>query len=121
MSKLIALTLILTLCAGCTTSHSLYTGEDNLDYNEEFSTVNTILLPVAIVGVVLIVAAIANAGGGSSSSSSSYSSCTGSYCGYAQAWDYLPASAQYRCRSTSTGQFVTDYSCAGQLKQDNWK
>ncbi|HIF9108990.1 TPA: hypothetical protein ACX6RR_001167 [Photobacterium damselae] len=108
--------LILILCSGCTTTHSLYTGEEDLDYGEEFSVFNTIMLPVAIVGVVFIAYGAAH----TSSNGNSYSSCNGPYCGYDAAWDYLPGSAQYRCRSTSNGQFVLDSYCYDQYKQDNW-
>ncbi|GHA58323.1 hypothetical protein GCM10007086_35320 [Photobacterium aphoticum] len=108
--------LILALCSGCTTTHNIYTGEDDLDYGEEFSIFNTIMLPVAIAGIVLIAYGAAH----SSSSGSSSISCNGSYCNYDAAWDYLPGSSQYRCRSTENGQFVLDSYCYGQYKQDNW-
>ncbi len=102
----------------CTTSHEIYTGEEE----DEFSTLNTILLPVAIAGVVIVIAGVAAAAGngGGSSYQSDTVSCNGSYCNNNAAWDYLPGSAQYRCRSTYNGQFVDSSFCAYQLKQDNW-
>ena len=106
--------LILSLLCGCTTNNNLYTGEDNLKANEEFSVLNTILLPVAIVAIV------AMAYGASQGSSGGSVSCHGSYCNENAAWDYLPGSSQYRCRATSNGQFVNNTYCAYQFKQDNW-
>ncbi|MGR5409246.1 hypothetical protein [Vibrio sp. PNB22_8_1] len=121
LRNLISTILISTLSTGCTTSYNLYTGDEDLAYDEEFSTVNTILLPIGIAGAVLLVAGLASAGGsGSSYQNSSNVSCTGTYCNYQAAWDYLPGSAQYRCRDTSNGQFVYDSYCQGQYKQDNW-
>jgi hypothetical protein len=35
-------------------------------------------------------------------------------------WDYLPGSSQYRCRSISTGQFVSDYLCSDDIVEDSW-
>ena len=35
-------------------------------------------------------------------------------------WDYLPGSSQYRCRSISTGQFVSDYLCSDDVVEDSW-
>ena len=35
-------------------------------------------------------------------------------------WDYLPGSSQYRCRSISTGQFVSDYLCGDDAVEDSW-
>ncbi|WP_419206552.1 hypothetical protein [Photobacterium leiognathi] len=114
-TKLFTFALILTLINGCTTKNNFYTGEDDLETNEEFSVVNTILLPVAILGIVAV------AYGASQGGSSSYSSsCYGSYCDEDAAWDYLPGNNQYRCRSTSSGQFVNSGYCSHQYKQDNW-
>ena len=50
-------------------------------------------------------------------------SCTGPYCSYGAAWDYLPRSRQWRCRDTGGyrgGQFVNSSKCAGQQSVDNW-
>ncbi|MCL2912270.1 hypothetical protein L2725_00490 [Shewanella corallii] len=112
---IVSLALILTT-SGCTTTHNFYTGEEDLAYGEEFSLFNTIMLPVAIVGVAAI-AYGASQGGGSSYSGVS---CKGYYCNYDAAWDYLPGSGEYRCRDTSNGQFVYNHYCASQLQQDNW-
>ncbi|SMY38229.1 hypothetical protein [Photobacterium andalusiense] len=116
--KYFIISLILTLIMGCTTKNNFYTGDDDLEVNEDFSVINTILLPVAILGVVAIAY---GASQGSSNNSNSYSSsCTGPYCNENAAWDYLPGSAQYRCRATSNGQFVNSSYCSYQYKQDNW-
>lgn len=114
---IIAIITLALATSGCTTSHNIYTGEEDLSHGEEFSVFNSIMLPVAIVGVVAVIYA---AGQGGGSSGTSGSSCRGAYCSYAAAWDYLPGSAQYRCRDTSNGQFVSNSNCSLQSKQDNW-
>ncbi|KII79193.1 hypothetical protein [Vibrio renipiscarius] len=116
--KIIISILLFTTITACTTNQELYTGDDD----EEFSTFNTIALPIVIVGVVAVaVIVIAGASqSGSGSSSSDYVYCKGNYCHQAAAWDYQPGNAQYRCRNTENGQFVSNYYCSGQYKQDNW-
>ncbi len=113
--------LILAQATGCTTAHNVYTGDEDLAYDEEFSVLNTILLPIGIAGAVLVIVGLAYGGGsGSTYQSTPTISCRGSYCNYQAAWDYLPGSSQYRCRDTNNGQFVYDSYCYGQYKQDNW-
>lgn len=111
--------LIIFNISGCTTAKNFYIGEDNLDSGEEFSTLNTILLPVGIVALTFL--AIGAAGASGSGTSKNYtSSCNGTYCFYNAAWDYLPGSGQYRCRDTRNGQFVEDFHCSSQAMVDNW-
>lgn len=112
--KISCIIITLYLLTGCTTNGNFYTGEDKLAHGEEFSVLNSILLPVAIIGVVAI-AYESNQGG-----SRNTTSCRGAYCNYNAAWDYLPGSNEYRCRDTSNGQFVYNSYCESQLKQDNW-
>ena len=119
----ILLSLLLAITSGCTTNNKIYTFDDN----EKFSTVNTVLLPVAVVGITAIVAGkivyeVAKSEAGISSSNS-YVSCNGSYCSNPAAWDFLPGSNQYRCRITrglNGGQFTENYHCNNQVKVDNW-
>ena len=50
-------------------------------------------------------------------------SCTGPYCEYESAWDYLPGSRQWRCRDTGGargGEFVPSSECSSQQQVDNW-
>jgi hypothetical protein len=35
-------------------------------------------------------------------------------------WDYLPGSSEYRCRSKSSGKFVSDYLCNDDEVEDSW-
>jgi hypothetical protein len=50
-------------------------------------------------------------------------SCTGPYCGYESAWDYLPGNGQWRCRDIGGyrgGEFVRNSEYRLQRKVDNW-
>ena len=110
LKKLTSSILTLALLSGCTTNYNMYTGEEY----DEFSLLNTIALPIAILGVMAIIDS------NQQSSSSNYVYCRGSYCDKSAAWDYFPSNGEYRCRDTDNGQFVQNYYCSGQYKQDNW-
>ena len=61
--------------------------------------------------------------GNSWPASGSRSSCTGPYCKYESAWDYLPGSREWRCRDTGGargGEFVPSSECSSQKQLDNW-
>jgi hypothetical protein len=61
--------------------------------------------------------------GNSWPASGSRSSCTGPYCQYESAWDYLPGSGEWRCRDTGGargGEFVPSSECSSQKQVDNW-
>jgi len=104
---------------GCTTTGDIYTGEPG----QKFDPANTAAAAIAVgIGAVLINEA-AQGGGYYPSSSRSSSSCSGPYCSYGAAWDYLPGSRQWRCRDTggyAGGQFVANWHCASQYQVDNW-
>ena len=112
--------LVLALCMalvvavpGCTTTGDLYTGEKG----QKLDPGRTIGLGI---GALLIYEA--SKGGGATTPSRSQA-CTGPYCAYAVAWDYLPGSNQWRCRDTGGtdgGQFVLSSRCASQSMVDNW-
>ena len=107
--------LSVALLAGCSQSGQLYTGAEG--EGEEFSASNTVGL---VIGTVLAVAVAEDLFGGSGGGGGS------SYVYYHGTsyddddWDWLPGNGQWRCRSISTGQFLTNYSCADDIKHDSW-
>lgn len=110
------------LQTACTTNQKVYTGAPG----EQFDAGNTAAAILAI-GAAALIANEAAKGGGYYPPPSYYqapSSCAGPYCNQVAAWDYLPGSAQWRCRDTGGyrgGQFVPDWECARQYKVDNWQ
>jgi len=117
--------IAVALQQGCTTNQKVYTGAPG----EQFDAGNTAAAILAI-GAAALIANEAAKGGGyyTPPSVPSYyntpSRCGGPYCNYQVAWDYLPGSAQWRCRDTGGyrgGQFVPDWECSRQAKVDNWQ
>ena len=106
---------LVVLVQGCTTTGDVYTGKKG----QKLDAGRTIGLGIG----ALLLYEVTKDGGGSSPSSGRSPACTGPYCSYPQAWDYLPGSNQWRCRDTGGtdgGQFVPNAHCAGQTVVDNW-
>ena len=106
------LILLALLTLGCSTKGDVYSGKKG----EEFDVGKTIGL--AIGAALLYEAARSGGGGGGGGGSSGVT-----YMGTSlddDDWDYLPGSSQYRCRSKSSGQFVSDYLCSDDVKEDSW-
>ena len=106
------LILLALLTLGCSTKGDVYSGKKG----EEFDVGKTIGL--AIGAALLYEVAKSGGGGGSSGYSSGVT-----YMGTSSDdddWDYLPGSSQYRCRSISTGEFVSDYLCSDDVVEDSW-
>ena len=97
---------VLCLLQGCSTSGNFYKENDPQD--GEFSVIRTILLPVAIAGVVVVVWA--------SAQSPNHGT------GFAEdpRWDYLPGSNTWACRNTSNGEFLPYQRCQGRPLIDYW-
>ena len=110
----IALVSLIALILGCTTTGDIYTREKG----QKIDPARTIGLGL---GALIIYEA---SKGGSGAAPSRSVACTGPYCAYSAAWDYLPGSNQWRCRDTggqNGGQFVNNANCAGQTLVDNWQ
>jgi len=103
-------TLLVLLTLGCSTKGDVYSGKKG----EEFDVGKTIGL--AIGAALLYEAARSGGGGGGGSSGVTYMGTSVDD----DDWDYLPGSSQYRCRSISSGQFVSDYLCSDDVKEDSW-
>jgi hypothetical protein len=105
----------LTLCmimliVGCSTTGDVYSGKKG----EKFDMGKTVGLAI---GAALAYDVAKNSGGGSGYTP------TVKYRGTSyddDDWDYLPGSSQYRCRSRSSGEFVSDYLCSDDVKEDSW-
>lgn len=97
--------------SGCSTQGGFYSEAD--PQNNEFSIVNSILLPVAVAGVVvgavLVGAAISESRGSGGG-------------GYWEdpRWDFLRANSMWACRNARDGQFLETNKCATQPLIDNW-
>ena len=105
------LILLALLTLGCSTKADVYSGKKG----EEFDVGKTIGLAI---GAALLYEAARSGGGGGGGGSSGVT-----YMGTSlddDDWDYLPGSSQYRCRSKSSGQFVSDYLCSDDVKEDSW-
>jgi hypothetical protein len=111
------------LMQGCTTTGKIYTGEKG----QKFDPIRSGALGVGAAVIYEEIRKSGGLGGGGYSGSSAYgssNSCTGPYCSYEAAWDYLPGSGQWRCRDTGGyggGQFVSSWNCSSQRKVDNWQ
>ena len=113
-SLMLGLKKIFTLCilillAGCSTSGDVYSGKKG----EEFDVGKTIGLAIGAALAYELA---------KSSGSSGYTPSV-SYRGTSlddDDWDYLPGSGQYRCRSKSSGEFVSNYLCADDVQEDSW-
>lgn len=107
IKRFFLLALSILYLNACSTQGGLY--RENDPKHGEFSAVNTILLPVAVVGVVALGAALAQSGGGHGG-------------GYWEdpRWDFLRASGQWACRNAADGQFLHHSRCAGRPLIDNW-
>ena len=106
LKNFLIMLLSLLYLTACSTQGGFYRNNDAK--HGEFSTVNTILLPVAVVGFVALGAALAQSGVGAG--------------GYWEdpRWDYLRASGQWACRNAVDGQFLHLSKCSGQPVIDNW-
>ena len=110
MYKRVLVTVLLISLMGCSAKGDVYSGKDG----EEFDVGKTIGLAI---GAALLYE-VAKSGGGGSGYPSGVT-----YMGTSiddDDWDYLPGSSQYRCRSISTGQFVSDYLCGDDAVEDSW-
>ena len=110
--KSFMLTLLALFTLGCSSTGDVYSGKKG----EEFDVGKTIGLAI---GAALLYE-VAKSGGGNGGSGGS-SGVT--YMGTSlddDDWDYLPGSSQYRCRSKSSGEFVSDYLCDDDEVEDSW-
>ena len=111
--KSFILTILVLFALGCSSTGDVYSGKKG----EEFDVGKTIGLAI---GAALLYEA-AKSGGGSSGGGSGSSGVT--YMGTSiddDDWDYLPGSSEYRCRSKSSGKFVSDYLCNDDEVADSW-
>ena len=104
--RFLSLVCVLSLLQGCSTTGNFYKENDPQD--GEFSTIRTILLPVAIAGVVILVLAIAQ----SPNSGSGWSEDP--------RWDYQPVSNTWACRNATNGEFLPYRRCQGVRLVDSW-
>ena len=107
--KSFMLILLVSFTLGCSSKGDVYSGKKG----EKFDVGKTIGL--AIGAALLYEAARSGAGGGGSSDATYRGSSFDD-----DDWDYLPGSSQYRCRSKSSGQFVSDYLCNDDVVEDSW-
>lgn len=103
MKKLIAISLVAALLAGCSTAGGIYKRGDA--ENGEFSLGKTLLSVIAVAGAVAVV----RKGGGGSYAESGY------------AWDYQPGNGQWVCRDKSNGRYAYKENCAGAPVVDHWR
>jgi hypothetical protein len=95
---------------GCSTNGDVYSGKNG----EKFDVGKTVGLAI---GAALAYELAKGGGGGSGYTP------TVSYRGTSlddDDWDYLPGSGEYRCRSKSSGRFVSNYLCSDDVQEDSW-
>jgi len=107
--KKIATVFTLTLLVGCSTTGDVYSGKKG----EKFDVGKTIGLAI---GAALAYEVAKSSGGSGYTPQVSYHGTSFDD----DDWDYLPGSSQYRCRSKSSGEFVSNYLCADDVKEDSW-
>ena len=107
--KSFILTILVLFTLGCSSTGDIYSGKKG----EEFDVGKTIGLAI---GAALLYEVSKNGGGGGGSSGVTYRGTSLDD----DDWDYLPGSNQYRCRSKSSGEFVSDYLCSDDVVEDSW-
>jgi hypothetical protein len=104
--------LLVFFTIGCSSTGDVYSGKKG----EEFDVGKTIGLAI---GAALLYEVSKNGGGGGGGGSSYGATYRGTSLDDDD-WDYLPGSNQYRCRSKSSGEFVSDYLCSDDVVEDSW-
>ena len=112
MYKRVSVIFLLISLIGCSATGDVYSGKEG----EEFDVGKTIGL---VISAALLYEVAKSGGGGGDSGYSSGVTYMGASADNDD-WDYLPGSSQYRCRSISTGQFVSDYLCSDDVVEDSW-
>jgi hypothetical protein len=107
LRKLVFFILSISYLNACSTQGGFY--QENHPVHGQFSPEATILLPIAVVGVVALGAAMTQGG-----------NRHGGFHREDPRWDFLRANGVWACRNAADGQFLDNSRCAGLPLIDNW-